>query len=228
MSTLAVITGSSRGIGRAAALQLAQRGADLALLGRPSPAQEETLQACAAQGVVARFYCCDLISDEQIASAAARLLDELGTPKVVINNAAELQHGPHIHEIAVEDWDRIMAVNLRGPFLLCRALLPAMLATNCGRFIHIASISATMGAPKMASYGCSKWGLIGLSKTLARELSGTGLSSVAVLPGSVDTSMLAATPFPPDMSAEHVAQVIGFYALEAPDAVNGACVEVFG
>jgi len=228
VSPLVVITGSSRGIGRACALQLARRGASLALLGRPSEAQEQVRQACDELGATTHFHSCDLRSAAQIAEATSALLAALGPPAVVINNAAELQHGPHIHEIAIEDWDRIMAVNLRGPFLICRALLPAMLAAKRGRFIHIASISGTLGSPGMAHYCSSKWGLIGLNKTLAEELSGTNLSSVAVLPGSVDTDMLATTPFSPDMSAEQVAQVISYYALDAPNAVSGASVEVYG
>jgi 3-oxoacyl-[acyl-carrier protein] reductase len=165
---------------------------------------------------------------EQIARAAAALLADGDAPDVVIHNAALLLRGPKVHEIAVEDWDRVMATNLRGPFLLSRALLPAMLERGRGRLLHVASVSGTIGCPQMAHYGATKWGLIGLSKALADELRGTGLLSLAILPGSVDTDMLKETPFPPDMTADEVADVMVYYALDAPPAVHGACVEVMG
>jgi NAD(P)-dependent dehydrogenase (short-subunit alcohol dehydrogenase family) len=94
--------------------------------------------------------------------------------------------------------------------------------------VFVSSISGTIGCPRASAYGASKWGLIGLARSLAEELRGTGLTSVAVLPGSVDTDMLAKTPFPPDMSAEDVAAVIAFQVLQAPAAMNGACVPVYG
>jgi 3-oxoacyl-[acyl-carrier protein] reductase len=225
---LAVVTGASRGIGRACALALAERGLGLALLGRPSERRDEAVRACRERGVEARAYDCDLGVAAHIEAAAARLCAELGTPRVVVHNAAEHRHGARVHEIAPEAWDRILAVNLRGPFLLSRALLPAMLAARRGRFLHVASISGTIGAPLAAHYAASKWGLIGLSKSLAEELRGTGLGSIAILPGSVDTDMLKGTPFSPTMRPEEVASLITYYALDAPPATNGAAVEIFG
>ena len=97
-----------------------------------------------------------------------------------------------------------------------------------GRFVHVASISATIGVPGAASYAASKWGLVGLSKSLAEELRGTGLQSVAVLPGSVNTEMLVGSGFSPAMGAEDAARVIVHAGLDAPDAMNGAAIEVFG
>ncbi|MBM4374058.1 MAG: SDR family oxidoreductase [Deltaproteobacteria bacterium] len=228
MPDLAVITGASRGIGRATALALAQRGLSLALLGRPSPRQSEAVTACRALGVDAHEYAFELTDAAALAAAASELVVRQGTPRVVINNAGDLVRGPRVHETTVEDWDRILAVNLRAPFLLCRALLPSMLAAGRGRFVHVSSISATMGSPGAASYCASKWGLLGLSKSLADELRGTGLQSVAVLPGSTDTDMLAKTPFAPQMSADDVARLLVFYGLDAPDAVQGSLVEMFG
>jgi 3-oxoacyl-[acyl-carrier protein] reductase len=228
VAELAVITGVSRGIGRATALKLAERGVDLALLGRESEAHEATRRACEAKGVSARSYACDVSDAAQIDSAARALLTELGTPDLVIHNAALLLRGPRVHEIAPEDWDRVMATNLRGPFLLNRALLPAMLERRRGRLIHVASISGTIGCPQMAHYGAAKWGLIGLSKALAEELRGSGVMSLAILPGSVDTAMLRQTPFAPDMTPEDVADVMVYYGLDAPAAVHGACVEIMG
>ncbi len=228
MAELAVITGASRGIGRACALGLAERGLDLALLGRSSGGLEQTRRQCADQGVTACSYACEMADADAVSQAATRLVDDQGVPLLVINNAAALQHGRKVQEIAVTDWDHIMAVNLRGPFVLCRALLPKMLAAGRGRFVQISSISGTVGCPQMAHYGASKWGLIGFSKALAAELHSTGLQSIAILPGSVDTAMLELTPFEPTMSPQDVASVIIYHGLDAPNQLNGAAIEVFG
>ncbi len=228
MGELGVITGASRGIGRACALALAERGLDLALLGHPSDGLEQTRARCAAQGITARSYGCDMANTEAIDLAATRLVSDHGPPRLVVNNAGIQRYGPKVQEIAVDDWDHVMAVNLRGPFLLCRALLPSMLGAGQGRFIHVSSISGTLGCPQMAPYCASKWGLIGFSKALAAELRGTGLQSVAILPGSVATAMLELTPFEPAMPPEDVASVILYHGLDAPNPVNGAAVEVFG
>jgi len=228
MSELVVITGASRGIGRATARAFAARGLRLALLGRPSARQEETVAECRSLGVEAYEYAFDLTSADALAQAARDLLAKQGTPRVVIHNAGDLVRGPLVHETPVDDWDRVLSVNLRAPFLLSRALLPSMLAAGRGRIVHVSSISATLGSPGAASYSASKWGLIGLSKSLADELRGTGLQSLAILPGSTDTDMLAQTPFPAKMSPEHVARLLVFYALDAPDAIQGSAVEMFG
>ena len=228
MTELVLITGVSRGIGRACALAFAERGKRLALVGRASEGQEATRAACEALGADVRAYACDVAQHDDVERAARRVLDEQGCPHVVINNAGMLERGPRVHEIDVDVWDRILAVNLRGPFLVTRALLPAMLEAGRGRFLHVSSISGTIGCPQMAHYGASKWGLLGFHAALSDELKGTGLVSVAILPGSVDTDMLAKVPFPPDMTAEAVAEVMVYYALDAPVAIAGARVQVYG
>jgi 3-oxoacyl-[acyl-carrier protein] reductase len=225
---VAVITGVSRGIGRACAHAFADRGFDLALLGRVSDAHETTRRDCAGRDVRAVSYECDMADADAIAEAAKAVLADFGAPRVLINTAGVLRRGPKLHELDVEDWDQLMAVNLRGPFLLSRALLPAMLDAKRGRILFVSSVSGTIACPQMAHYGSSKWGLIGLSQALAEELRGTGVQALAVLPGSVDTAMLELTPFEPDMSAEDVAKVIVYNALDAPDAVSGSSVQIFG
>jgi len=228
MAELAIVTGVSRGIGRACALALAERNVALALMGRASDGHEATVRDCQARGATVSSHVGNFCDASELESLCSTILEQRGTPTLVVNNAAELLRGPRVHEIAIEDWDRLMAVNLRAPFLITRALLPPMLLAERGRFIHIASVSGTIGCPQMAHYGSSKWALIGFSKSLADELRGTGLQSVAMLPGSVDTDMLKKTPFAPDMSAEAVAELVTYYGLDAPDAVNGAAVELVG
>jgi NAD(P)-dependent dehydrogenase (short-subunit alcohol dehydrogenase family) len=122
----------------------------------------------------------------------------------------------------------VLDVNLVGPFLCARELIPGMKARRRGRIVNVASISGTLGTPLASPYNASKWGLIGLTRCLAEELREAGVQCLAVSPGSTDTAMLAQTPFPPQMTAEEVAKVIVFAALDAPDAMTGANLEVFG
>jgi 3-oxoacyl-[acyl-carrier protein] reductase len=228
LSELAVVTGAGRGIGRAAALAFARRGISVALLGHPGERLERAASEVRALGVAARAFACDVSVATDVERAAAEVLASLGVPRVVVNNAGIVRRGERVHETSPEAWDQVVAVNLRGPFLVSRAFLPSMLAAGQGRFVHVSSISATLGSPGAASYAASKWGLVGLSKSLAEELRGTGLCSVAILPGSVDTDMLAGSGFTPQMSAADVASMIVHAALDAPAALNGSAVEMFG
>jgi 3-oxoacyl-[acyl-carrier protein] reductase len=228
VTDLALVTGASRGIGRATALAFARRGLAVALVGRASEELEETEKAVRAMGVPARTFACDVSDADEVEHTAREVLASLGTPCAVVNNAATITRGKLVHETAPGEWDRVLAVNLRGPFLVCRAFLPAMLAAQRGRFVHVASISATLGTAGAASYCASKWGLVGLAKSLAEELRGTGLTSVAILPGSVDTEMLRGSGFTPMMSAGDVASTIVYAALDAPDALTGSALEMFG
>jgi len=225
--TVAVITGASRGIGRATALLLSQRTVELALLGRPGGALDETARRAAQGGVRVEPVACDLTDDAQIATAAQRVLDHFGAPDAIIHSAGVIKRA-RIEATSTAALDEQLAVNLRAPFLLTRALLPAMRAAGRGRIVHVGSISSTLGTAAAAAYCAAKWGLVGLMKSLAEELSNSGLSTVAILPGSVDTEMLRGSGFAPRMSAEDVARTLVYHALDAPQAHNGGVIEMFG
>jgi 3-oxoacyl-[acyl-carrier protein] reductase len=225
--TLAVVTGAGAGIGRAIALALAGRGLDVALLGRT----EATLRAVASEveraGVRALVAVADVGVEDPV-SRAARAVLELGPPRVLVNNAGIAGRKARIEDTSPAEWDAVMAANLRGVFLVTRALLPAMRAAGAGRVVTIGSISSTLGTAGLAAYCASKWGAVGFTKSLAEELRGSGLQTMAVLPGSVDTEMVKVGGFPPLMSPEDVARLVVFAALDAPDAMNGSAIDCFG
>jgi 3-oxoacyl-[acyl-carrier protein] reductase len=225
---IAIVTGGGRGIGRAAAAELAARGLDVVIFGRVAGdlvrAAEEIAGARGARVVPIE---CDVASSHAVDEAASHVLRALGTPRVVVNNAGVVERA-RVEDTSEGVWDHVLDVNLKGPFLVTKAFLPAMKAKGRGRIVHVSSISATLGTPKLSAYCASKWGLLGFTKSLAEELRGTGLQTMAVLPGSVDTAMLEGSGFAPQMPPADVARTITWLALEAPDAMNGSAVEVFG
>jgi 3-oxoacyl-[acyl-carrier protein] reductase len=225
---LAVVTGAASGIGRAIALALAGRGLDVALVGRTEGTLREAAKHVENAGVRALAVVADVGVEADVSRAAGEIVASRGAPSVVVHSAGIAGRKARIEDVWAAEWDAVMAANLRGVFLVTRALLPAMRASGAGRLVTIASISATLGSPGLAPYSASKWGAVGFTKSLAEELRGSGLQAMAVLPGSVDTPMLRVGGFAPQMTPEDVARVVVFAALDAPDAMNGSCIECFG
>ncbi|MGZ3452727.1 MAG: SDR family NAD(P)-dependent oxidoreductase [Polyangiales bacterium] len=228
MREIAVVTGGAHGIGEATARAFARRGLDVAIFGR----RQSDLDATAAELVEDHSVrmlpiACDVSNAAEVERASKRVLDELGVPLVVVNNAGIVERAA-VEEMHEEMWDRVLGVNLKGPFLVTRAFLPAMKARKSGRIVQVSSISATLGTARASAYCASKWGLDGFTKALAEELRGTGLQTMAVLPGSTDTDMLRGSGYAPQMQPEDVAGTILYLGLDAPDAMNGSLVEVFG
>ncbi len=152
----------------------------------------------------------------------------LGAPRVVVNNAGIVRRGAKVHETAPAAWDEVMAVNLRGPFLISRAFLPAMLQAGARPPRPRRRASPRPSRPPATPRTRRPSGASSASpKSLAEELRGTGLQSIAVLPGSVDTDMLVGERVRPQMSADEVARLIVYAALDAPDAVTGSAIEMF-
>lgn len=226
--TVAVVTGASRGIGRAIAEALGARGLQVALLARSQPGLAEVASAIPGAMPIP----CDVADEGSVEAAKVRVLSELGTPAVVVPCAGILRRGA-VPSLALADFEEVLRVNLTGTFLTgtfltARAFLPAMLAARRGRIVAVASISATLGTPEASAYNASKWGLVGFVKSLAEELRETGLQALCVSPGAVDTDMLKRTPFEPAMTASDVAGLVTYLALDAPAAMNGAAVDCFG
>ena len=227
MTGVAVVTGAGRGIGRACSIAFAERGLDVALLGLSRAHLDEVAGVIAPLGRRALVLPTDVVSLVELERAAAEVSAALGVPSVVVANAGIVRRAK-VHEMSEADWDAVVDVNLKGVFLTARAFLPAMLAAKRGRFVAMGSISGTLGTPRQSAYCAAKWGTVGFVKSLAEELRGTGLQTMCVMPGSVDTDMLRGSGFPPGMTAEDVARTVAFAALDAPDAMHGSCVEMFG
>jgi NAD(P)-dependent dehydrogenase (short-subunit alcohol dehydrogenase family) len=225
--TAAIVTGASRGIGRAAALALAERGLDVVLLARTAGDLAAVAELVSRCGVKALPLRCDVTASAEVNDAAARALEAFGAPEVVVNNAGMIRRAP-VHEMSEADFRLVLDTNLTGTFLVTRAFLPAMLKRDRGRFVQVASISSTLGSPRASAYCAAKWGVVGFTKSLAEELRGTGLGAMSILPGSVDTSMLEGSGFRPQMKPEDVARTIVYAALDAPSAMNGSSLEMFG
>jgi 3-oxoacyl-[acyl-carrier protein] reductase len=223
------VTGASRGVGLEAARALAARGLDVVMLAL-DPARLEAAAAALRAGAGVRVLAlpCDVADEAEVGRAAgAALAWGGGAPRAVVANAGIVRRGA-VHELEVADFDRVVAVNLRGTFLTARAFVGPMREAGRGRFLAVASISATLGTAGASAYNASKWGVVGFVKSLAEELRGTGVQAVALNPGSVDTDMLRGSPYAAQMGPADVASVLTYLALDAPDALHGAAIDMFG
>jgi len=223
-----VVTGASRGIGHAIARQMAEAGAEVALWARDAAALREVAAAITQRGGRARAMVVDVADSTAVTRAADRVRAEMPPVRVVVNNAGNVLRKPTA-EITDAEWRRVLAVNLDGTFYVTRAFIPDLVATG-GRVINIASIAGREGTPLLAAYCAAKHGVVGLTRALAEELRAAKVSVNAICPGSVDTAMLreglpGATP---DMSPDDIARTALFLACEAPLALTGACIDVFG
>ena len=216
-----IVTGASRGIGRAVAESLGEAGAKLGLCA----VQEAPLGPSFDQPQFSAR--CDVSDEKQVAHFFAECEQRLGPPDVEVVNAGVLERVA-IDEMSERQWDRVIDVNLKGAFLCARAVWPSMKARRSGRIVALGSLSGTLGTPLASAYNASKWGLTGFVKSIAEEGREHGIFCALVLPGSVDTDMLELTPYAPDMTPGDVARVVRFLALEAPMAMTGSAVEVFG
>jgi NAD(P)-dependent dehydrogenase (short-subunit alcohol dehydrogenase family) len=224
-----LVTGGGRGIGRAVALEAARRGARVAVLARTEGEVRQTAELARKHGGEAIALIGDVAVADDVAAAVHETETELGPVDALVANAGIVANVP-VAEMDEETFDAVVDVNLKGVFLACRAVVPSMLARGAGRIVAVSSISATMGTPGLSAYCAAKWGVVGFVKALSEEVKGRGITVTCVLPGSVDTAMLAkgVPGLTPDMTPEEVASVILYLSSQAPAAVAGSAVEVFG
>jgi NAD(P)-dependent dehydrogenase (short-subunit alcohol dehydrogenase family) len=220
----AVVTGAGRGIGRAIALELARAGADVAICGLDEARLRSTLAELGPRAIAEH---CDVAVATEVERFCARVERELGVPDAVVLNAGVVER-KRLDEMTEAEWDHVLDVNLKGAFLVLRALLPKMRARKSGRIVLIGSISGTLGTPRLTAYCASKHAIIGLGRALAEELRDDGIQVNVLNPGSVDTDMLKGSGFQPAMSAEQVASVVLYLVADAPSAMTGSSVDLFG
>ncbi|HET8542064.1 MAG TPA: SDR family oxidoreductase [Anaeromyxobacter sp.] len=219
----AIVTGGGRGIGAAIARALTARGVGVTVFARTAAQVERVV----AERWAALAVAGDVRREEDVARLVAAHERALGPADVLVNAAGILERGL-AEELSPAAFRDVLDVNLVGPFLCARAVIPGMKARRRGRIVNVASISATVGTAGGSAYNASKAGLVGLTRCLAEELRPHGVQCVAVSPGSTDTEMLRKTPFEPEMSPDEVARVVVFAALDGPDAITGSNLEVYG
>ena len=184
---VALVTGSTRGIGRAIAQALTQGGARVAVVGRDKARAEEAAKSLAAD---ARGFACDVADTASVAALVADVEKEFGQLDILVNNAG-LTRDNLLMRLKDDDWDAVLNANLRGAFASIRAASRGMMKRRWGRIINIASIVGITGNKGQANYAASKAGLIGLTKSVAKELGSRNILCNAVAPGFIDTDMTA-------------------------------------
>ncbi len=191
---IAVITGASRGIGRGIALELAACGADIAMLDlSDSDPAKATLADIRALGVRAELYRCDVSQSDTVTEAVAAVLRDFGRVDILVNNAGVTRDKLMI-ALTEEDFDFVTDINLKGTFLVTKALLRTFMRQKYGRIINISSVVGLSGNPGQANYVASKAGVIGLTKTVAKEYAARGITCNAIAPGFIATDMTNAMP----------------------------------
>ena len=235
----ALVTGASRGIGRACALALSQAGVRVALAARTVDQLEELASEIREQGREAFPVALDLASAESIKEAMARTAKEFGRIDILVNNAGITRDNLALR-MKKDDWDAVLATNLTGAFLMIQQVLSGMMKERWGRIINISSVVGETGNPGQANYVASKAGLIGLTKSIAQEMGSRNITVNAVAPGFVETAMthglsqelkdkmLANIPLKRIGTPEDVAAAVVFLASEGAAYITGHVLDVNG
>ncbi len=237
---VALVTGGSRGIGRVICTELAGKGYDVVTcFSHGKDAAKETVSLCREYGVRAEAYCCDVAEEADVIRLFASIKEEFGGVDVLVNNAGITRDGL-ILKMNQKDFSEVISTNLNGTFLCSREAAKQMLRKRSGRIINISSVVGLRGNAGQVNYASSKAGVIGLAKSLARELGGKGITVNAVAPGFIQTDMTAElsdemkkyweTQIPRKRVGrpEDVANAVCFLAAEESDYITGQVIAVDG
>jgi 3-oxoacyl-[acyl-carrier protein] reductase len=188
---VAIVTGASQGLGRAIAEALAAAGAAVALVARSADKLAGVAAGIQAAGGRAEAFPCDVTKGEDIQRVVDAVVEKLGRLDILVNNAG-VTRDTLLPRMSDEEWDQVLTTNLRGPFLFMRAASRPMMQQRYGRIVNVASVSGLIGNPGQANYSASKAGLVGLTRTVAKELAGRKITVNAVAPGFIASDMTAA------------------------------------
>lgn len=237
---VALVTGGSRGLGRAIALKLAENGASVAIFyaGNAQKAAETVAEA-EALGAKARAYQVNVADFAAVEEAVKAVKADFGGVDILVNNAG-ITRDKLTMRMSAEDFDDVLSVNLNGAFHTIRALYSDFVRRRSGRIINITSVSGLMGNPGQANYAASKAGLVGLTKTIAKELAGRGITCNAIAPGFIETDMTAAmnegaltkalelVPMKRMGQPEDIANAVLFLAGDTAAYITGSVLQVDG
>lgn len=186
-NAIAVVTGGTEGIGYAIAHALGQRGSSVAICSRSESKVKSALKTLAGGGVQAVGTACDVTDPKSVAAFADFVRSALGRPRVLVNNAG-IGRFAQLEQLSLEDWDAVIATNLRGPYLVTRAFLPAMKSAGEGAIVNVASLAGRNGIDGGTAYCASKHGLLGFGKALMLEVRKHNVRVITVCPGTVATT----------------------------------------
>jgi 3-oxoacyl-[acyl-carrier protein] reductase len=201
---IAVVTGAGRGIGRAIALKFAAEGADVVCVSRTAENSEKVANEIRALGRKAWAYAVDVADAAAVAAAGEKILADTGKVDILVNNAGVTRDGL-LMRMSEQDWDSVMDTNLKGAFLFTKAFVRGLIKQRSGRIINVASVVGIIGNAGQCNYSSSKAGLIGFTKSAARELASRGINVNALAPGFIDTDMTSGLK--EELKAEVVKQI---------------------
>jgi 3-oxoacyl-[acyl-carrier protein] reductase len=236
---IALVTGAAQGIGRVISLELAKAGATLVLVDMNEAKLNETTAELAAAGATAAAFTMNVSSEESIEAGAKAILEKFGKVEILVNNAGVTRDNLMLR-MKRADWDLVIGINLTGAFLLTQALLSPMLRNRWGRIINITSVVGRTGQAGQVNYAASKAGLIGMTRSLAREVASRNITVNAVAPGYIETpmtavldekqrtAMMAQIPLGRPGTDLEIAQSVAFLASDAAAYITGHVLDVNG
>lgn len=237
---VALITGGTRGIGKAIALRLASEGADIAVIAtRENEASTAIIQEIEALGQKAAFFACNVADSMQVNATVKKVIESFGKLDILVNNAG-ITKDMLLLQMKEEDFDSVIDVNLKGCFNMCKACIRPFVKQRGGRIVNISSVVGMMGNAGQTNYAASKAGVIGLTKSIAREYASKGVTCNAVAPGYIQTEMTEALteqtaqamfgqiPVKRYGTPEDVANVVSFLVQDASSYITGEMIKVDG